>query len=301
MNRAAAGGAAPMPFGPADIAVAVAMNILWGMNIVAMKATVSATAPFTAGVVRLLAVALLCAPWLRPPAGRTRTLMIFGLVNGGLFLLFLNLALSVAANVGALAIGGQLSVPIALVLSALFLAERMNRMQAAGVALAFAGVVMLVFDRRIFAELPGLGLMLIAATAWAVSSLIQRRLAGVPVMTLYFWTGLMGAALLLPLALLREPDALRAVPHLGAGPIGWFAFSILGATLAGQGGMAWLLGRHPVSAIMPLTLAAPVVSVIASHLVFGTAITVPMIVGGLVTLAGVLLVTLSRRRITTEA
>ena len=295
MSRAVA--VASAPFGPADITVAIAMNLLWGMNIIAMKATVTATAPFTAGVVRLAAVALLCAPWLRPPPGRIRLLPVFGLVNGGLFLLFLNLALSAASNVGALAIGGQLSVPIALILSALFLAERMSGMQVIGVALAFAGVVLLVFDRRIFAELPGLALMLVAATAWAVSSLIQRRLAGVPVLTLYFWTGLMGAALLLPLALLREPAALRAVPNLGAGPIGWFAFSVLGATLAGQGGMAWLLGRHPVSAIMPLTLAAPVVSVIASHLVFGTAITLPMMLGGVVTLAGVLLVTLSRRRV----
>lgn len=144
-----------MAFGPADIAVAAAMNILWGMNIIAMKATVMATAPFTAGVVRLIAVALLCAPWLRPPPGRARILMLFGLVNGGLFLLFLNLALSVASNVGALAIGGQLSVPIALILSAMFLSERMTRGQAAGVALAFGGVVLLVFDPHVLEELPG--------------------------------------------------------------------------------------------------------------------------------------------------
>jgi drug/metabolite transporter (DMT)-like permease len=276
------------------------MNLLWGMNIVAIKVTVGALAPFTAGAARLAAVGILCAPWMRPPPGQWRALVLFGLITGGLFPLFMNLALGIANNVGALAIAGQLSVPIAMLLGALILKERMSSMQLGGVLAAFAGVVVLVFDPRIFGELPGLLLMLVAATAWGVSSLVQRRLAGVSPLTLYFWTGLMGTLLLLPMSLALEPGVLARVPDLSPAPLAWLAFSVLGATLAGQGGMAWLLGRHPLSAIMPLTLAAPVVSVTASHLMFGTPVTLSMVIGGLITLAGVVIVTMARRRMLKE-
>lgn len=285
----------PARFGPADLAVVAAVNLAWGMNIIAVKATVGATAPFAAAAIRLIAVALLCAPWLRPPPGRAGALLLFGVVNGALFLWLMNTALAIAHNVGALAIAGQLSVPIAVVLGVLLLGERMRPVQAGGVALAFGGVALLVFDPRVLDDLPGMALMTGAATAWAVSSLIQRRLAGVPVPTLMGWTGLVGGAVLLPLSLATEPGVLAGLPALPPAAIGWFAFSILGATLAGQGGMAWLLGRHPVSAVLPLTLASPVVSVAAAHLVFGTPVTGLMIVGGLVALAGVLIVTLTRR------
>lgn len=175
----------PARFGPLDGFVAMAMNILWGLNIVAMKMTVGATAPFTAGAIRLAAILVLCAFWLRPPPGRARMLALLGLVNGGAFMLFFNLALKVATNVGALAIAGQMSVPIAVLLGVVLLGERITFIRLGGIVLAFAGVAILVFDPRIARELPGLLLMTAAATSFATSSLLQRRLAGVPVLTMY--------------------------------------------------------------------------------------------------------------------
>jgi O-acetylserine/cysteine efflux transporter len=286
----------PARLGLVDSGVAVGMNILWGLNIVAMKVTVGATAPFMAGSIRLAAVFLICLPFMRRIPGRTRMLALLGLINGGIFVLFFNLSLKVATNVGALAIAGQLSVPISVILGVVLLGERIALFRVGGIVLAFAGVAMLVFDPRIARELPGLLLMICAATSWATSSLLQRRLAGVPVLTMYGWTGLMGLLLLLPLSLLTEPQALARAANLGWQPIAWFAFSIFGSTLLGQGGLAWLLGRHPLTTIMPLTLLATVVSVLASHFFFATPITGTMIIGGLVALCGVVIVTVAAPR-----
>jgi O-acetylserine/cysteine efflux transporter len=135
-------------------------------------------------------------------------------------------------------------------------------------------------------------LMIGAATCFATGSLLQRRLAGTPIMTIYGWTGLMGLVMLLPLSLLLEPQAPGRLLHLQWQMMGWFAFSVLGSTLMGQGGLTWRLGRHPVSAVMPLTLMATVVSVVASHLMLGTPITLLMALGGIMTLVGVSMVTL---------
>lgn len=284
-----------------DWLVVVAINLCWGLNVVAMKLTVGATGPFTAGVVRWAAVGLICVPWWRIPVGRGRALALLAVVNGGLFMLFFNLAMKAATNVGALAIAGQLSAPIAILLGVLVLGETVSRQRIAGVALAFAGVAVMAFDPRIVGEALGLALMIAAATAWGVSSLLQRRLAGTPVLTMYFWSAVAGVTALLPMAVALEPAALARLGELRPATMGWFAFSVLGATLAGQGGLGWLLARHPVSRVMPLTLLAPVVSVISAHLLLGSPISPPMAIGGLVAIAGVAVITLSVRRDATPA
>lgn len=279
-------------FGPLDALAAASMNLLWGLNIIAMKIAVGALGPFTTGAVRFVLLSLLCLPWLRHAPERRRLLILLGLINGGLFVALMNLSLKVSSNVGALAIVGQLCVPIGVVLGIVFLHEKVTRAMAAGIVLGFAGVAAMLFDRRIASELPGMALMLGAASCFATSSLIQRRLAGVPPLTIYAWTGLMGLLVFLPLSLAIEPGGMARLAHLDVRILLALAFSVLGATMLGQGSMAWLLGRHPMSLIMPLTLAATLVSVIASHLVFGTPITVSMLVGGSVALAGILIVTI---------
>lgn len=276
----------------ADYGVAAAMNVLWGLNIIATRFAVAATGPFMAGAVRFAALAVICLPWLRRVPGKTRLMLLLGMCSGGLFLLFMNLALRVATNVGALAIAGQLSVPIAVLMGVLFLHERISLARVAGLVLAFAGVAIIVFDPRIADEAPGMLLMIAAATCFATGSLLQRRLAGTPIMVIYGWTGLVGLAMLLPLGLALEPDAAVRTLHIGWTTAGWFAFSVIGSTLMGQGGMTWLLSRHPVSSVMPMTLMATPISVIASHLFLGTPITPLMLLGGAVTLVGVVMVTL---------
>jgi O-acetylserine/cysteine efflux transporter len=287
-------------FGPLDALAAFTCNFMMGMNVVAMKIVITSLGPFTTAAVRFGVVCLLCAPWCLRERQRIRTLILFGIINGAVMLGFLNLALKFATNVGALAIVGQLAAPFSVVLGVLILHEHVTATRAAGTALAFAGVAMMVFDPRIADDLLGLGLMALSAFAWAVSSLLQRRLAGVPVTTLYFWTGLMAFLVLMPLGLIWEPGVAARLDGMSWQIAGWLAFSILGVTLMGQGSTAWLLSRHPVSLVMPLTLATPVVAVIAAYAFFRTPVTASMIVGGLAVLSGIALVMMKRPAIAVE-
>ena len=216
-------------------------------------------------------------------------LTFLGVANGCMYL-FVNLSLSVSTNIGALAIANQLSAPIGVLFGILFLGERVTPLRAAGMALAFAGVSMLMFDPAIAHEVRGLALMVAAAACWALTSLCQRQLAGVPVKTMMAWTGLAGTAVLLPAALIAEPDMMVHIGRIQPLTTASLIFSVLGSTLLAQSGMAWLLARHDLSVIMPLTLVSPMVSVVAAALFFGTHLTPTMILCGLVTLAGVGLV-----------
>lgn len=274
--------------------VAMLVDLMFALNVVAMKVVVDAAAPLLAVALRMGVVFLLCAVAFRLVPGRNRVLMLYGLLNGGLFPLLLNLALSMTTNVGVLAIAGQLSVPFALLLGAVLFGEKLSPRKAMGVALAFAGVAVLVIDPHVEGQLSALLVMALAAMTWGGGALVQRRLGGISVMNIQAWNGLTGAVMVAPFALWLEPQALGRLGHVHWDAIGWFAFSCVGSTVVGQGALAWLLQRYPVSAVMPLMLASPVMATILSSLYFGTRITPIMILGGLIALVGVAIVSLTK-------
>jgi O-acetylserine/cysteine efflux transporter len=278
----------------AGFCITQVVNVLFALNVIASKVIVTATAPFLAVALRMGMVFLICSPAFRLVPGRNKTLAFYGLLNGGLFLLLMNLALSMASNVAALAIAGQLSVPFSLLLGAVLLGERLSPRKLLGVILAFAGVAVLVFDRHVIDEVIAVLVMASAAMAWGGGTLLQRRLGGIPVLTIQAWNGLMGAIMLLPFTLLLEPGKALALVHVGWVPVAWFAFSVLGSTVLGQGAMAWLLQRYPISAVMPLTLASPVISTACAALYFHSPVTPVMIAGGLLALVGVTVIALAK-------
>lgn len=279
-----------------DYLIAAVMNLLWGLNLIAVKMGVDLVAPLTAAWLRQVMVLAICLPALKIIPGRMRELLALGFLSGALFYILVNFSMKVSDNVGALAIAGQLGAPFALILAVIFLGERIQRYRIGGMALSFAGVVLLVFDPGALNEEAGLALTAAAALIWAICSLIQRRLIGVPVPTIYAWVGCIGSLVLLPIAWWFEPASLRSVPHLPLSTFGWILFSALGSTVLGQGAMSLLLQRHPVSTVVPLTFLAPVISVIAASLFFHTVLTPIMMVGGVIVMTGVAIVTIRTAR-----
>ena len=280
------------PFTATDLAAAIAMNLMWGLNLIAVKIAVDLISPMTAAWLRQLMVLIICLPFLKIVDGKMRELVALGLLSGALFYIVINISLAVSDNIGALAIAGQLGAPFSLILAVIVLKEKIARYRIIGMALSFIGVVVLVFDPAAVDEQLGIALTVIASLIWAICSLIQRRLQGVRVLTIYAWVGLVGATILLPIAWLAEPAAFARVHALPLSAFGWILFSALGSTVIGQGAMSYLIQRHPVSTVVPMTLATPVISVIAAAWWFGTQLTPVMIFGGLIVMAGIAIVTI---------
>jgi O-acetylserine/cysteine efflux transporter len=282
--------------GIGGLAIAMIVDLMFALNVIAGKEVVDASAPLTAVALRMGVVLILCLPAFRLVPGRTGTLALYGFLNGGMFLLLMNIALFMATNVGALAIAGQLSVPFSLLLGALLLGEHLSRMKLIGVVLAFLGVATLAFDPEMLTEILAVVMMALAALSWGAGTLVQRKLGGIGLMTIQSWNGLMAAAVLAPFALWFEPEALYKIAHANHVVIGWFAFSTVGATIAGQGALAWLLQRYPISTIMPLMLASPVMATGLASLYFHTPITIGMIGGGGLALVGVAIIAFARAK-----
>lgn len=283
-------------FGPVDLIAVVAMNVLWGLNTIAVKVSVDALSPMTAAFLRQVIVLLVCATALRIVPGKMHALTMLGILSGGAFYLALNLSLAAATNVGALAIAGQLGVPFSLILTIIVFKERIHLPRMLGIALSLLGVGVLVFDPAIVNERLGLALTVLASLLWAICSLIQRSLIGVRVLTIYAWIGLWGAITLGLAAWAIEPAAMAAIPEIPLHTLTWVGFSAIGSTVMAHGAMSWLLQRHSVGVVTPLTLAAPVISVFTASLYFNTPVTMIMVFGGALAMLGVAIVTIRTAR-----
>jgi O-acetylserine/cysteine efflux transporter len=72
-------------------------------------------------------------------------------------------------------------------------------------------------------------------------------------------------------------------------------FSAFGASLIGHGGIFYLLQRYPVAIVSPFLLLAPVFGVVFAVIFLHDTLTPQMILGGLITLAGISIITLRQK------
>jgi O-acetylserine/cysteine efflux transporter len=224
-------------------------------------------------------------------------MLVTAIVAGAIFFALTAASFAFAENLSALAIAGQLGVPFSLLLGVVFLGERIRLPRIAAILLTFAGIVVIGFDPALFDDRLGLALTVLSSMVWAVGSLLFRQLKGVPVFTLHAWLGLLSVPVLLAGSLLIEPGALGAV--VAAPPwhgLGWVLFSALGSSIMAYGGLTWLLQRYPVSTISPLTLGAPLLSLLVAIIWFETPVTPRMAIGGALTLVGVAIIVIRTAR-----
>lgn len=171
----------------------------------------------------------------------------------------------------------------------IFLRQRPRGLFLLAVAVALAGVWMMAVGRSGGGHVLNaqLGNLLSLATAFwyalyflAISQ--GRKTEGAS--RLMFWSGVVGAPLVLIAALvLREQIA----PATAAG---WAACVGLGAVhVLGQGSIAWGLGRLPTSTASVVVLVQPIVAGVMGWLLFGEVLGPVQAAGMAVTLGGVVL------------
>lgn len=175
----------------------------------------------------------------------------------------------------------------------LFLGERATRDKVAGIAIALAGVVVVLSHGNpadLFRGSVGVGdvILLGCPVSWAAYSLIGRHaLPGLSALAVTTYAALVGTGVLALFTLATGAFALPA-----ASPRAWGAVAFLG--LFGTA-LAFLLFYRGVRAIGPARSAVfinlvPVVAVLLGVLLLGETLEASMIVGGVLVVAGVLLI-----------
>jgi O-acetylserine/cysteine efflux transporter len=223
-----------------------------------------------------------------------RQVLQISVVLGVVHFSMIFIGLEASGDIASVAIAAQLYVPFSALLAVVWLGERLDRWRVAGIAAAFAGVLVIGFDPTVFAHLDALAWIVGAALAMAVATILMRRLSGVRVFTLQAWIGAVATPSLLLMSLLLEQGQAEALHTAGGFDFALPVYSAIGASLVGHGIVYHLLTRYPVSLITPLLLLAPVLAVVLGVLVWGDQLTWKLLLGGSMTLAGVAIVTLKK-------
>ncbi len=272
------------------------INAIWGFNIVAVKLSADRFPPVFLTFLRFLIVGLAVWPWLRIRRGEMRWLLIAAICSGGLQFALMYAGVALSDNLSAVAIGGQLGVPFATLLSVMWLGERIHWRRWLGIGMSFSGVVLIGFSPEVFGAWPGLLLIVAAAFIGAVGLIAIKRVRDLEPLELQAWLAWGSLPLLLPLSLLLEDGQLASLGS--AGVTGWSAllYSAVFASLVAHTSYFALIRRYPVSSVAPVTVLTPLFSVFFSVTLLGDALDARMLLGGLLTLSGVTVILTRERR-----
>jgi drug/metabolite transporter (DMT)-like permease len=270
------------------IAVLVFGGCVIGFSPILVRLT--QTGPAAAGFWRLLISLPLLASMTRRADGRIARPSALALVAGVMFALDLSfwhygIKYTSVANATVLS---NLTPVVVTAFAWAFLEQRPRRMFLLAVVIAVAGAWLMASQRRGAPGLdPPLGNALSATTAlWYALYMLAigegRKRASAS--ALMFWSSAAGAPLILAAAALLGE---RIIP---AGAAGWAACIGLGVMhVAGQGSIAWAMGRLPTPTASVVVLVQPVVAAVLGWVIFAEAIGPVQALGAAVALAGVVL------------
>jgi drug/metabolite transporter (DMT)-like permease len=278
--------------------------LVWGSTWLVIKWGLRDMPPLTSAALRFLlagCVMAALAPWLVPLEGGRRPPRSV-VVAQGVAQFTLNYALVYYAE--RLLPSGLVSVlwtmfPLMVALGGHFLtkAERLERRQWLGAALAFTGVALLFITDvwNISRDaLAWAGLVLLAPAAVAASTLmIKQRAADASSILLNRDSMLIGSSLLFALAFTFERDAPRAFTPAALGSIAYLA---LAGSVLTFGVYMWLLRHLPAFLLSTTSFITPVLALSFGALAGGEALTSTSVGGTALVLVGVGLTLKTARR-----
>lgn len=269
---------APSRFSRGDMACALGVIVIWGLNFVVMKLGLQTLSPMVLGALRFMAASLPFIAFIRPPQMPWRYVVAYGLAQGlGQFgFLFLGLRLGMTAGMASVVM--QTQAFFTLLLAVAFLGERARAMQWAGLAMALSGLVIIAAghgEGALQMTLAGFVLTLCAAFMWAVSNLVVRKAAqaapGYAPLPFVVWSSLVPIIPFWLLACLQDgpQEVARQLASLDIKAALAVLYLALLATLLAYSLWTRLLQRHTAGKVTPYSLLVPVIGLVAALLVLG--------------------------------
>ena len=269
---------------------------IWGLHFVVMKFTIAemGVPPLFYAALKVSILALILLPFLKWHRGQMKAVLLGGLGFGALNYAFMFPALNLT-TASAAAITIELYMPFSIILSVLFLGERIGIWRTSGAILAFIGVVLIGLGAP--SETAGEGFVLgiifmaCAAMAEAVGAISVKSVKSVSPVQLLVWFGIVGSCVLWPLSLILEDGQMSVfAPDIRLNFGLALIYSVLLVSLVAHGSYYWLLQRLPIHTVAPSGLMTTLIGVAAGILILGETLTPILFIGALITLSGIAII-----------
>jgi O-acetylserine/cysteine efflux transporter len=271
-------------FGRGELAAALAVVLIWGLNFIMMKTALRHFTPFQLGAARYLFAALPLLFFVRPPRLHWGFVALYGLTQGMGQFGFLFTALHVGMTASLASVLMQTQVFFTAIFGLMLLRERPGRPLQVGLALAAAALVCFALPYTLSAGTGasattalGFALSLCAAASWGASNIVARKAqaasTGFDPLSLVVWSSAVPVLPFIGLSLWLDAPETRW-GWLDADALSWSAAAYTGwiATTVAYGLWAMLLKRHPANRVAPFSLGVPAVGIMAGMGVLGEAV-----------------------------
>lgn len=282
---------APAALRPRDLVLALLVILVWGVNFAVIKVGLVGVPPLLLGALRFMLAAFPALLFFKAPKVPLRLYLAFGLTMSVGQFAFLFSAIHVGMPSGLASLVLQSQSFFTLVLTALWLRERWQGNQLAGLLLAAGGLVLIGSAHGASMPLLGFLLTVAAAAMWACGNIVSRAVGRHgPMNQLAFvvWASLVPPLPLLALSWLIEgPAAIStALQGFGLASFASVAYLAWAATLFGYGVWTFLLSRYPINRVAPFTLLVPLVGLTTGWLAFGETLQPVHFIGGALLMVG---------------
>lgn len=248
-----------------DSMLALLVALLWGAQVTAVKIGGAELPPILMVAMRYTIMSLFLLPFLRRcRRDQIVPMTLIATVTGTLHfgLLYCGIA---RVDASTSVIIYQLATPFTLILAFLMLGEALKLNVVAGIALAFCGVLVLLARDAPKATLTGMLLVALAALAFAIGSVLTKRMGPLDPLALSAWTAIVAAPQLLLWSLVQEEGQWSMLANASA--VAWWAMihTAISGGLLGFGLWFWLLRRNSMQQLAPYLLLVPVFAIAVSQ------------------------------------
>lgn len=275
-----------------DLLLVLLANVAWGFNYIAGKIGAGHFQPLLFTSLRFLFLFVLMLPWLKPAPGFMIPLLRVAFLLGVVHFSMIFIGLNAGGNIASVAIATQLYVPFSAILATIFLREKISFMRVLAIAVAMAGVMVIGFDPIVFNHLDAVIWAAGAAVAMAIATILMRQCPNLGVFRLQAWIAAVAAPSLFLLSLIFETGQGELLGNSRLTDYWSPLYSAVGASVVGHGILYYLLGRYPVAVVTPLLLLAPILASVFGVWMFHDVLGWKLIVGGIMTLTGILIVSI---------
>ena len=244
----------------------LAVMAVWGANFVVIKVALTHLPPLLLATLRFTFAQLPAVFFLKRPKVAWSNLAAYGVLIGAVQFGLLFIALNGRISPGLASLVVQSQVFFTIGLSVALTGERVRPYQYAALALATAGIAVILWHSDTTTTPLGLALTIAAAMGWAGGNAVLKSAGAVNVLAYVVWASLFSIPPLLILTLVFDGPAAIGDALARADAATWaaVAYQSVGNTLFGYAAWGWLLSRHPAATITPAAMLVPVIGVSAS-------------------------------------
>ena len=246
--------------------------------------------PILFGALRMAVVFICLVPFFKfdiPEKKYVIPLIGFSICFGVGANLFLYLSINASSILAPITIGAQLSIPFGIILSSIFLNEKISYKKWLLIMTSFFGIVILAFDPKVLEEIIGSLLICAMAFFYGLSQVFSRYLKDLDVKYTNTIMSFAGFVILILLSSIFEGNTFQTIKNISLES--WLTVLYAGAiiSLLGHLMMFYLYKFYPLDMVLPYYALFPVFGLILTFFIFGEIPSFITILGGIIVITSV--------------